>query len=191
LPSSLTRFREASSLYRPADLRLLFIAEAPPSFRVNRLFYFTGLREGDTLFLEMMKVLYPATIGFADGGFAPGHSVKRMREGKAQLLERFQRDGNFLLDACERPMPEDADSARKARLMGPALPSLLRRVHGLIGTRPTPVILIGGITFAVCAEPLRQAGIHVAHAAMINHPARGGQVLFRKKLGATLKNLPR
>jgi hypothetical protein len=191
LSSSLIRFREASNRYRPVNVRLLFIAEAPPAFRVNRLFYFTGLKDGDTLFLEMMKALYPEIVGFGDRGFAPGYSVKQMREGKAQLLECFQHDGNFLIDACSQPMPENADSAMKTGLVRQALPSLLRRIRRSIGIRPTPVILIGGITFAVCAEPLRQAGMNIAHTVMINHPARGGQVLFREKLRAVLKNLPR
>jgi hypothetical protein len=35
----------------------LFIAEGPPAFKVNRLFYFTGPKDGDALFLQMMKVL--------------------------------------------------------------------------------------------------------------------------------------
>ena len=72
---ALERFEEAARRYLPNPLRLLFIAEAPPAFKVNRLFYFTGLRDGDTLFLEMMKVLYPAEAGYSEGGFRPGSSV--------------------------------------------------------------------------------------------------------------------
>ncbi len=59
--SYIRRFAEASKKYRPADIRLLFIAEAPPAFKVERFFYFTGLTNGDTLFIEMMKTLYPVT----------------------------------------------------------------------------------------------------------------------------------
>ena len=66
------RFDQAANLYLPDPLRLLFIAEAPPAFKVNRLFYFTGLTDGDTLFLEMMKVLYPAEIGYTNDTFQPG-----------------------------------------------------------------------------------------------------------------------
>lgn len=55
----LQRFAQASNRYLPDSVRLLFIAEAPPDIRVHRFFYFTGLTKGDTLFLEMMKVLYP------------------------------------------------------------------------------------------------------------------------------------
>jgi hypothetical protein len=52
-----------------------------------------------------------------------------------------------------------------------------------------PIILIGGVTYSVCAEALRLDGKNVANNAMINHPARGGQKLFRAKLKAVLSNL--
>jgi hypothetical protein len=54
----LERFAQASKKYLQTHLHTLFIAEAPPAYRVNRMFYFLGLTDGDTLFLEMMKVLY-------------------------------------------------------------------------------------------------------------------------------------
>ena len=87
----LKRFEEAAKRYLPHPLRLLFIAEAPPAFRVNRLFYFTGLRDGDTLFLEMMKVLYPAEIGYSEGIFRPGFSVKQIRLANKSYCESFRR----------------------------------------------------------------------------------------------------
>src|SRR5271156_4107557 len=87
---ALERFEEATRRYLPNPVRLLFIAEAPPAFKVNRLFYFTGLRDGDTLFLEMMKVLYPAEVGYSEDGFRPGSSAKQMRLRKRELLQKFQ-----------------------------------------------------------------------------------------------------
>ena len=88
------RFGQAARRYLPDQLRLLFIAEAPPAFKVNRLFYFTGLTNGDTLFLEMMKVLYPAEIGYRNDTFQPGSSVKLIRNRKPELLRKFQNDGD-------------------------------------------------------------------------------------------------
>src|SRR3984893_14141879 len=90
---ALERFEEAATRYLLDPLRLLFIAEAPPAFKVNRFFYFTGLRDGDTLFLEMMKVLYPAEVGYGKSAFLPGYSVKQMRLRKPELLRKFQNDG--------------------------------------------------------------------------------------------------
>jgi hypothetical protein len=183
------RFREAANLYLPDQLRLLFIAEAPPAFKVNRLFYFTGLTEGDTLFLEMMKVLYPAEIGYINDTFQPGSSVKLMRNRKPELLRKFQNDGYYLIDAYEQPMPDGADTATKTSQMRSTLPALQRKVRHLVREQSVPIILIGGITYSACAEALRLDGKNVANNAMINHPARGGQKLFREKLGAVLSNL--
>jgi hypothetical protein len=182
----LERFEEAAKRYMPHPLRLLFIAEAPPAFKVNRLFYFTGLRNGDTLFLEMMKVLYPAEIGYSRGAFRPGFSVKQLRDRKPELLRMFQKDGHQLIDAYAQPMPDGASAATKTALMRSTLPGLQRRVRRLVGRRSVPIILIGGITYSVCAEALRLDGLRVVHQSMINHPARGGQKLFRAKLGDVL-----
>jgi hypothetical protein len=87
--NALERFEEAARRYLPDQLRVLFITEAPPAFRVNRLFYFTGLTDGDTLFLEMMKVLYPVEVGYIKGTFQPGSSVKQMRLRKPELLRNI------------------------------------------------------------------------------------------------------
>ncbi len=178
----LGRFEKATRLYAPNPLQLLFIAEAPPAFKVNRLFYFTGLKDGDTLFLEMMKVLYPAAVGYHRGSFRPGYSARQMRLRKEELLRKFQQEGYQLIDAYEQPMPDGANAATKTVLMRSTLPALQNRVRRLVGKRRVPIILIGGITYSVCAEALRLDGYRVVNDTMIHHPARGGQKLFRAKL---------
>jgi hypothetical protein len=180
----LERFEQASRRFLPSPLRLLFIAEAPPAFKANRLFYFTGLTNGDTLFLEMMKVLYPVETGFIGDHFQPGRTVREIRQRKEILLRRFQRDGYFLTDAHGEPMPDGASTRTKTNLMTASLPALRARLQRLIGKRGVPIILIGGVTYSVCADALRNDGRNILNGAMINHPARGGQVLFREKLRA-------
>jgi hypothetical protein len=183
---ALKQFEEAAWLYMPNSLQLLFIAEAPPAFKVNRFFYFTGLRDGDTLFLEMMKVLYPAEVGYGKSAFLPGYSVKQMRLRKPELLRKFQNDGYHLIDAYAQPMPDGASAATKTALMRNTLPALQSKVQRLIGKRSVPIILIGGITYSVCAETLRLDGHRVVNDTMIPHPARGGQKLFRASLREVL-----
>jgi hypothetical protein len=180
------QFEKAAKRYFPDRLRLLFIAEAPPAFKVNRFFYFTGLRDGDTLFLEMMKVLYPGEVGYREGAFRPGFSVKQMRLRKQKLLRKFQNDGYHLIDAYERPMPDGASAAIKTNLMRSTLPALQSKVRRLEGKRSVPIVLIGGITYSVCAEALRLDGHKIVNDSMIHHPARGGQKLFRTKLREVL-----
>ena len=169
------RFEEAARLYLPDRLRILFIAEAPPAFKVNRMFYFTGLKDGDTLFLETMKVLYPAEIGYRNDAFQPGSSVKLIRNRKPELLRKFQNDGYHLIDAYEQPMPDGADTATKTNLMcRSTLPALRNKVRRLVREQCVPIILIGGaVTYSVCAEALRRDGKNVVNDAMINHPSSG------------------
>lgn len=181
------RFSQASSQYLPHPLKLLFLAEAPPAFRFNRFFYFANLTDGDSLFLEMMKVLYPDQVGFAGAAFSPGYSAKGIRAGKEQLLARFQRDGHYLIDACELPMPDGAASSEKAALMRASLPSVFHRLAKLTPGKKAPIIIIGAVTFAVCSGPLRLHGWKIVNDTMIKHPARGGQVHFRSRLRAALE----
>ena len=50
--------QDARAKYKPEVITCLFIAEAPPS-SPDRFFYFEEVREQDSLYLEMMKALFP------------------------------------------------------------------------------------------------------------------------------------
>jgi hypothetical protein len=183
------RFEQAAACYSPKHLRLLFIAEAPPAYRVNRFFYFTGLTSGDTLFLEIMKVLYPTETGYNNDHFQPGFSAKLIRQRKPELLRRFQSEGYFLIDGYNQPMPDGADQGVKRGLMRNKLPLLLKRVRSVMGKHEVPIVLIGAVAYSVCAEALRQNGRTIANDEVIIHPSQGGQKQFRSKLSSLLDQL--
>jgi hypothetical protein len=185
--ASKAAFSQATLRYKPATVRILFIAEAPPAFRHNRLFYFEDLRDGDTLFLEMMKTLYGSAVGFTENGFSSGSSAEGIRSRKSELLARFMRDGYFLIDASEEPMPDGASSSQKLALLRSSVPRLIVRLKEFAIDKNTPIVLIGGVTYSACAPSLLNLGFHVMNEAMIDHPARGGQLRFRKKLRCTLQ----
>jgi hypothetical protein len=54
-----TDFEIARRKYKPQSIKFLFVAEAPPKKESGRFFYFENVSDKDSLFLEMMKVLYP------------------------------------------------------------------------------------------------------------------------------------
>ncbi|WP_263359929.1 hypothetical protein [Acidicapsa ligni] len=110
-----------------------------------------------------------------------------IRRTKARWLKRFQDDGFYLIDASDQPMPEAASTVAKRRRLEATLPITRREVKALVGVTQTPVILIGVLTYTVCAEPLRNEGIRILNREPINHPARGGQVEFRRKLTLLLQ----
>jgi len=189
--ASKAAFAKATLRYKPATVRVLFIAEAPPAFRFNRLFYFENLRNGDTLFLEMMKTLYGSEVGFRENGFSPGSSAEGIRSRKSELLARFMREGYFLIDASEEPMPDRASSSQKLNLLRASVPRLIARFKEFAIDKNTPIVLIGGVTYSACPHSLTNLGFNVTNQAMIDHPARGGQLRFRQKLRCTLqRHLP-
>src|SRR5271163_3297326 len=178
------RHAAASRKYRPASLKLLFIAESPPALKSGRFFYFVSLTDGDTLFLEMMKVLYPIDTGFNErsGYRKPDLRAKYIRQRKKEFLEKFKSDGFYLIDASERPMPADADNSIKTRIIRAALPSLRKKTRDLCSRGSVPVIVIGSPAYSVCAEALKKDGLRVLNEEMVNHPSKGGQRLFRRKV---------
>jgi hypothetical protein len=192
LRGSLDSFKRAMTRYRPDPIRILFIAEAPPAYKFNRLFYFHDIKTGDALFLETMKVIYGSFIGFTETeGFLKPLSVKDVRGQKPELLNRFVAEGYFLIDASEQPMPDGATAPTKLALLRQSLPGLKIRVKALLGEQRVPIVLIGRVTHEVCFGPLKDEGYNVINEEMINHPARGGQLLFRKKLRAALNHIAR
>jgi hypothetical protein len=184
--ASIAAFAKATLRYKPATIRLLFIAEAP-AFRFNRLFYFDNLRDGDTLFLEMMKTLYGPAVGYTQDGFTAGSSAAGIRSRKSELLTRFMHEGYFLIDASEEPMPDGASSSQKLARLRASVPRLIARLKEFAVDKETPIVLIGGVTYSACAQTLSNAGFNVMNDAMIDHPARGGQRRFREKLRKTLQ----
>ena len=67
--------------YKPKEIKFLFVAEAPPKEFSGRFFYFENVLDGDSLFLEIMKVLYPKDFTLA----------KIVRLQKKKFLEKFKR----------------------------------------------------------------------------------------------------
>src|ERR1035437_4486461 len=81
---------------------------------------------------------------------------------------------------------------RKGHPLPKSLPCcgrLIVRSKELAVDRNTPIVLIGGVTYSACAPSLRNQGFNVINEAMIDHPARGGQLRFRQKLRYMLQGI--
>ncbi len=181
-------FEAARNKYRPDYIKLLFIAEAPPANDSGRFFYFVPVHTGDTLFLEMMKALYPKKAKFVEcvGNRKPGFNAKQVRNRKAEFLEKFKQDGFYLIDAVDEPMPRNAATKMKQEKIRSSLPRLRDKLRALCGDRDVPVILIGAPVHEVCAADLRKGKVRVLNEDMVNTPAQGGQRHFRRKLREVL-----
>ena len=173
------RFESARKKFLPDHIKILFVAEAPPALDSQRFFYFVPVMDGDTLFLEMMKVLYPDEF----------LSTRNTRQRKGEFLTRFQNDGFYLIDACRLPLPKRASPSKKKRIICADLPFLkaklaqLKKLNRL--RSDTKIILIGRPVYDVCLLALKN--FHVVNSDMIDFPATGRQKEFRQKLAALLK----
>jgi hypothetical protein len=174
-PPHLARLTEAREKYRPHSIKYLLVAESPPTEGSGRYFYFEDLSEGDSLFWQTIKTLYP-------DDFPPSAPPPRHR--KREFLERFRADGFFLLDAVEKPLGE-ASSAMKRRLIRDSLPRLKGDLRAACGTG-TKVILISAPVFELCAAPLAADGFNVVNDEMIDFPGSGNQRKFRQKFARVM-----
>lgn len=159
-----TRYAVARNKYRPEEVRTLLIAESPPC-NPERYFYFEEVRTHDSLFLEIVGVIYPELK-------AAYLASKRDPELKAELLENFRSDGYFLIDLSEVPqeLTGESDAA--------CLPGLLARV-GKLAAKRTRIILIKANVYDCAYGPLTDAGYKVS-AERLPFPGSGQQRVFQE-----------
>jgi hypothetical protein len=165
--------------YLPAAIEWLFVAEAPPA-AVDRFFYFDPVTSQDSLFIQTMRVLY------ADAARAEAEEI---RAGKPKLLRAFHAEGCYLIDACNRPMKSNRQSARLACVRA-ALPSLelkldQLRIDGQLTAR-TKIILVSRTVYDACYDSLFASGFNVVNDRLIEFPGSGHQAQFRRKLARLL-----
>jgi hypothetical protein len=159
-----TRYTVARNKYKPSVVKTLLIAESPPC-NPERYFYFEAVRTHDSLFLEIMGVIYPE---LKDAYL----KSKRDPELKAELLENFQSDGYLLIDLSEVPQELSGESDAEC------LPDLLQRV-GKLANKKTRIILIKTNVYD-CAYDLLNAQGYKVSAERLPFPGSGQQRVFRE-----------
>lgn len=163
-------YAAARNKYKPAHIKTLLIAEAPPC-TLDRHFYFEDVKVQDSLFLEIMGVLYPKQ---KEAYLRSG----RETETKQELLRTFQEDGYWLMDLAEVP-GEFLDGSYED-----CVPSLLTRLEKY-SSKSTPVILIKTNVFDCCYPVLQANGYKVSNERM-PFPGSGQQRVFREKFKKAL-----
>ena len=161
-------YHKAAERYRPAQVRVLFIAESPPAFSSESkqaYFFFEENPGGDLLFATIVQAVLGITY--------------RKRNGvrKADVLRQFQAKGCWLMDAVERPINKIDDRTTPERerknLIEEESTRLLKRIAALDGERQPnemAVVLIKNLVYECLVEPLRQAGYCVPQARAIGFP---------------------
>jgi hypothetical protein len=165
------RRRRARNKYKPTSVRCLMIAEAPPTD--DRYFYFDDVQTADSLFLETMKVLFPAE----SDGYA------RRPHQKRSLLRKFQAAGYWLLDAVDEPL-EGAPKSGLRRVEHLRQKSdLMKRLGRLMKAGSlhsrVPIVLIKVTVYDAFHEALNASGYRVIDKR-IPFPGSGQQRRFAK-----------
>ena len=174
------RRRRARERYKPTQLTVLFIAEAPPS-NSARYFYFDDVPDQDGLFVDLLKAVY-------GDDFKPYVGNRRPAE-KRNWLTRLQEDGYWLLDCSEQPLDGAAAGGTSRVRSLEARSDLVERLRELLGegyvSDETPVILIKATVYDAFFGRLAALGYNVIDKR-IPFPGSGQQARFRKLFGEAL-----
>jgi hypothetical protein len=157
------RRQRAARRFWPDEIKLLLVAEAPPA-ALDRYFYFTDVREQDSLFRYVARAIL---------------KKEPTRENKRELLAELRDRGVFLIDLSVDPVDGSPVSQH--------VPSLLRRVRRL---QPAKIILIKATVHDAAYWPLREAGLPVA-PERIPFPGSGQQRRFEESFRRALRRRPR
>ncbi len=172
------KFEAARTKYKPEKVRYLFVAETPPKTNSERFFYFENVMEQDSLFLETMKVFYPDLI--------ENREIKEIRKNKKDFLERFSKDGFYLIDSLQKPFETKYSSSRKIKIIKDGQKNLLERINQLIN-QETKIVLLSATVYKANYEYLKKNGINIINEELIDFPGSGGQTKFKTKMGKILK----
>lgn len=115
--------------YKPDEIKILFVAEAPPE-SIDRFFYYENVQTRDALFVNLMQVLYPE-LRSENGG-----SIVDIRKNKADLLKRFQADGYYLIDALPEPISLKLTSPKRTKLIKARKDEIADQIRLLIPKGP-------------------------------------------------------
>lgn len=147
-----SRRERAAEEFKPERVDLLLVAEAPPS-ALDRYFYFSDVREQDSLFRYVCRGIL---------GREP------TREAKADLLAEVRERRVFLIDLQEDP--------RDGTPLAEFVPRLVERCRAL---DPDWIILIKATVFDAAYDALDKAGLSVS-SVRVPFPGSGRQKEFEE-----------
>lgn len=158
---------EAREKYRPEHIKLIFIAEAPPCAE-DRFFYFEDILSGDSLFLHIIRAVFPDLEDW---------ETKQIRARKEELLYRFMDSGYFLEDSVSHSIPKGTTAKGKELAVKDGQEDLIKRLERY--KRTSKFVLLSAIAFRVNYEPLKKLGFNILNDFMLPFPGSGQQTKFK------------
>ncbi len=158
----------AREKYRPEFIKLMFIAEAPPCSD-DRFFYFEDVKKGDSLFLHIIRAVFPDLENW---------ETKQIRAKKEELLYRFKDAGYFLEDSASESIPKGTTTRNKERIITESQQDLRNRIEPY--KKHTKFVLLSATVFKVNYLFLKEAGFNILNQVAIPFPGSGQQNKFKK-----------
>jgi hypothetical protein len=173
--------------YLPSKPRIIFVAEAPPE-NLERFFYFEDVKTGDALFINLIRLLYPAYRQ------EHGGTLEQIRKEKSKLLKQFKEDGYYLIDALPVPISLKLSSKERVNLIDERKLEIAHELAGLIGTKPfdfkdSPygVVLLKATVHNALADYLVTQGIPILNQNIkVPFPSHGHTRAFSDSLHRVL-----
>lgn len=180
---------KARTRYKPATIRWLLVAEAPP-FSLDRFFYYDNVRTRDRLFMETIHAIYrhenpEISIPIGDDPYDSLPNTEFLRRRKAEFLRRFMNDGFYLIDSVDEPMPADAEPSERRRRIDGGIPCLVEKLRDLKAEK-SDIILISNRVYRI-RKKLREEGFAAKNTCMIDFPLGRGRKPFLRKMTAVLE----
>jgi len=167
-----TNFNRARRKYRPRKVRLLLIAESPPSS--GGFFYFPMTIGKDHLFRETMKAL----------DLWPKNEPMRKGVDKRPMLRRFQSMGLYLLDTCDFPVDKMLPWERREAI----LQQIPRLIDDVIEADPLHILIVKSTIFNLVFIALEESGLQsrTLNNRPVPFPSHGNQRNYRSSLRRAL-----
>lgn len=167
------RYSVARNKYKPPNIRVLFIAESPPSS--GGYFYAETTIGKDHLFRETMRSLK----------FWPSRRPMRKGCDKRSMLNEFRSLGFFLIDTCEFPVDKLRPTERRISTLRGAL-TLPGRVGALC---PDRILIVKKTVFKPALQALSETDFagRVLNTEALPFPSHGNQKKYRTMLRRLLK----
>jgi len=161
--------------YKPATVKVLFVAESPPFSSDDRFFYNRDQESRDYLYRSVMEAVFP-NFKFKENG----------RGRKDEWLRKFMEHGYYMIDATDSPVNQLTPAKRRSMIEG-SVATKLSEIAALV-CKNTPILLVKKNVFEAFKEPLRCAGFNVINTSFLPFPSHGHQDRFIKDCRSYLKS---
>ena len=161
---------EAREQFRPEEVTILFIAEAPPCAD-DRFFYFTEVNKGDSLFLYVIRTVFPDLWDIP---------TKELRGMKEELLYRFQEEGFYLEDSLSFPLPKGTTSSQKLKMIKEGKEQLHHKIKHFQSS--AKLVLLSSSVFKANYDYLKALVYNILNDTTIPFPGSGQQNKFKEQI---------